>query len=162
MQLIGSGTILREVVAAADLLREDYKIPADIWSATSFNELRRECLEVERWNALHPNDKPRRSYLERVLEGRKGPYIAATDYMKIVPEQIERWVPGRYVTLGTDGYGRSDSRAALRAHFEVDRYYIVVAALKALADDGALDQKTVTDAIERYKLDPDKPDPVTL
>ena len=162
VQLIGSGTILREVVAAADLLREDYKIPADIWSATSFNELRRECLEVERWNALHPNDKPRRSYLERVLEGRKGPYIAATDYMKIVPEQIERWVPGRYVTLGTDGYGRSDSRAALRAHFEVDRYYIVVAALKALADDGALDQKTVIDAIERYKLDPDKPDPVTL
>ena len=162
VQLIGSGTILREVVAAAELLRSDYKIPADIWSATSFNELRRECLEVERWNALHPNEKPRRSYLERTLEGRSGPFIAATDYMKIVAEQIERWVPGRYVTLGTDGFGRSDARAALRAHFEVDRHYIVVAALKALADDGALDEKTVIDAIERYNIDPDKPDPVTL
>ncbi|MEO0579145.1 MAG: pyruvate dehydrogenase (acetyl-transferring), homodimeric type [Pseudomonadota bacterium] len=162
VQLIGSGTILREVIAAAELLKKDYKIPADIWSATSFNELRRECLEVERWNALHPEAKPRRSYLERVLEGRSGPFIAATDYMKIVAEQIERWIPGRYVTLGTDGFGRSDARAALRAHFEVDRYYIAVAALKALADDGALDQKTVIDAIERYKIDPDKADPVTL
>ncbi|MEM1263323.1 MAG: pyruvate dehydrogenase (acetyl-transferring), homodimeric type [Pseudomonadota bacterium] len=162
VQLIGSGTILREVVAAAEMLSKDYKIPADIWSATSFNELRRECLEVERWNALHPEEAPRRSYLERVLEGRQGPFIAATDYMKIVPEQIERWVPGRYVTLGTDGYGRSDARAALRDHFEVDRRYIVVAALKALADDGALDQKTVVEAIARYNIDPDKPDPVTL
>lgn len=163
VQLIGSGTILREVLAASKLLMEDYEIPSDIWSATSFNELRRECLEVERWNNLHPTaDKPRRSYLERVLEGRDGPFIAATDYMKIVPEQIERWVPGRYVTLGTDGFGRSDSRAALRDHFEVNRYYIAVAALKALADDGALDQKTVQDAIERYKIDPDKADPVTL
>ncbi|MEM8983142.1 MAG: pyruvate dehydrogenase (acetyl-transferring), homodimeric type [Pseudomonadota bacterium] len=162
VQLIGSGTILREVVAAAKMLSDDYKIPADIWSATSFNELRRECLEVERWNALHPEEEPRRSYLERVLEGRPGPFIAATDYMKIVPEQIERWVPGRYVTLGTDGFGRSDARAALRDHFEVDRRYIVVAALKALADDGALDQKTVVEAIERYGIDPDKPDPVTL
>ncbi len=163
VQLMGSGTILREVIAASKLLMDDYEIPSDIWSATSFNELRRECLEVERWNNLHPTaEKPRRSYLEKVLEGRDGPFIAATDYMKIVPEQIERWVPGRFVTLGTDGYGRSDSRAALRDHFEVNRYYIAVAALKALADDGALDQKTVQDAIVRYKIDPDKADPVTL
>ncbi len=161
-QLIGSGTILREVVAAADLLMDDYKIPSDIWSATSFNELRRECLAVERWNHLHPEEAPRRSYLETILEGHTGPFIAATDYMKIVPEQVQRWIPGRYVTLGTDGFGRSDARAALRDHFEVNRYYIVVAALKALADDGALDQKTVQDAIERYNINPEKPDPVTL
>ncbi len=162
VQLIGSGTILREVVAASELLQSDFDIPSDIWSATSFNELRRDCLETERWNNLHPGEEPRRSYLERCLEGVEGPFIAATDYMKIVPEQIERWVPGRYVTLGTDGFGRSDSRAALRNHFEVNRHYIVVAALKALADDGALDAKTVTDAIKRYGIDPDKPDPVTL
>ncbi|MEO0996432.1 MAG: pyruvate dehydrogenase (acetyl-transferring), homodimeric type, partial [Pseudomonadota bacterium] len=162
VQLIGSGTILREVVAASELLQSDFDIPSDIWSATSFNELRRDCLETERWNNLHPGEEPRRSYLERCLEGVEGPFIAATDYMKIVPEQIERWVPGRYVTLGTDGFGRSDSRAALRDHFEVNRHYIVVAALKALADDGALDAKTVTDAIQRYGIDPDKADPVTL
>lgn len=162
VQLMGSGTILREVIAASKLLMDDFEIPSDIWSATSFNELRRECLEVERWNHLHPTSEPRRSYLEKILDGRDGPFIAATDYMKIVPEQIERWVPGRFVTLGTDGFGRSDARAALRDHFEVNRYYIAVAALKALADDGALDQKTVQAAIERYQIDPNKPDPVTL
>ncbi len=162
VQLIGSGTILREVIAAAELLEADYAIPADIWSATSFNQLRRECLEVERWNQLHPGEKPRRSYLDQCLAGRTGPFVAATDYMKAVPDQIQRWMPGQYVTLGTDGYGRSDSRAALRQHFEVDRRYIAVTALKALADDGALDAETVLDAIQRYEIDPDKPDPVTL
>jgi pyruvate dehydrogenase E1 component len=162
VQLMGSGTILREVIAAAELLESDFGVPSDIWSVTSFNQLRREALEVERWNQLHPDDKPRRSYFESCLAKREGPYIAATDYMKIVPDQVQRWVPGRFVSLGTDGYGRSDSRKALRRFFEVDKHYIAVAALKALADDGKLDQKTVGEAIRKYGIDPDKPDPVTL
>jgi pyruvate dehydrogenase E1 component len=162
VQLMGSGTILREVVAAAELLYSDFGIPADIWSVTSFNELRRDALQVERWNQLHPEAETRKSYLEEKLQNVSGPFIAATDYMKIVPDQIERWVPGRFVSLGTDGYGRSDGRAALRQHFEVDKRYIAVTALKALADDGVLDHKTVAQAIEKYGIDPDRPDPVTL
>jgi pyruvate dehydrogenase E1 component len=161
-QLMGSGTILREVLGAADILMKDFGIPADVWSVTSFNELRRDALEVERWNQLHPDAEPRKCYVEQALADRPGPYVAATDYMKIVSDQIERWVPGRFVSLGTDGYGRSDDRASLRKHFEVDKRYIVVTALKALADDGALDQKTVVEAIEKYGIDPDRPDPVTL
>lgn len=161
-QLFGSGTILREVIAAAELLKEDFDISTDIWSVTSFNELRRDALAMERWNQLHPESVPRTSYLEQCLHGRSGPYIAATDYMKIVPDQIQRWMPGSYVTLGTDGFGRSDGREALRQHFEVDKRYVAVTALKALADDGVLEQKTVTDAIAKYGIDPDKPDPVTL
>jgi len=162
VQLMGSGTILREVIGAAELLESDFGIPADIWSVTSFNELRRDALEVERWNQLHPEAAARKCYVQQCLGSRKGPYIAATDYMKIVPDQIQRWVPGRFITLGTDGFGRSDGRAALRQHFEVDKRYIAVSALKALADDGALDQKTVSQAIKKYGIDPDRPDPVTL
>ncbi len=161
-QLMGSGTILREVLHAAELLEKDFGIPSDVWSVTSFNELRRDGLEVERWNQLHPEDEPRKSYVEQCLGDRKGPYIAATDYMKVVPDQIQRWVPGRFISLGTDGYGRSDARDALRQHFEVDERFIAVAALKALADEGAIDQKTVTEAIRKYDIDPDRPDPVTL
>ena len=161
-QLMGSGTILREVLAAADLLKEDFGIPTDIWSVTSFNELRRDALETERWNILHPTETPRKSYLEEKLAGKPGPYIAATDYMKIVADQVQRWMPGRYISLGTDGYGRSDARKELREHFEVDRRFIAVTALKALADDGVLDFKTVSQAIEKYGIDPDRPDPVTL
>ena len=161
-QLLGSGTILREVIAAAALLENDFDIPTDVWSVTSFNELRRDGLAVERWNQLHPGETPRRCYVEECLAERPGPYIAATDYMKIVPDQIQRWVPGTFVSLGTDGYGRSDAREALRRHFEIDKHYIAVTALKALADDGVLDQKTVTQAIEKYGIDPDRPDPVTL
>jgi pyruvate dehydrogenase E1 component len=161
-QLMGSGTILREVIAAAELLQEDFNVPSDIWSITSFNELRRDALSTERWNQLHPEDDPRTSYLQQCLDGRKGPFIAATDYMKIVPDQLQRWMPGQYVTLGTDGFGRSDGRDALRQHFEVDKRYIAVTALKALADDGVLDQKTVSEAIKKYAIDPEKPDPVTL
>jgi pyruvate dehydrogenase E1 component len=162
VQLMGSGTILREVIAAAELLRKDHRIRVDVWSVTSFNELRREALEVERWNQLHPEEEPRKSYIEHALADRPGPYVAATDYMKIVPDQIRNWVPGTFKSLGTDGYGRSDARKALREHFEVDRHYIVVAALKALADDGAIDQKMVAAAINKYGIDPDRPDPVTL
>ncbi len=161
-QLMGSGTILREVIAAAELLFKDFGLPTDVWSVTSFNELRRDALEIERWNQLHPDEKPRKTYIEQCFGSRPGPYIAATDYMKIIADQIQRWVPGRFISLGTDGYGRSDGREALRQHFEVDKRYIVVTALKALADDGALDQKTVAKAIEKYGIDPDKPDPVAL
>jgi pyruvate dehydrogenase E1 component len=161
-QLMGSGTILREVLAAAELLANDFGVPTDVWSVTSFNELRRDGLKVERWNQLHPDEEPQKCYVEQCLADRPGPYIAATDYMKVVPDQIQRWVPGRFVSLGTDGYGRSDARKALREHFEVDRHYIAVSALKALADDGALDQKTVGEAIRKYGIDPDRPDPVTL
>ena len=161
-QLMGSGTILREVLGAAELLYDDFGIPSDVWSVTSFNELRRDALEVERWNQLHPDEEPRKCYVEEKLEGKSGPFIAATDYMKIVPDQIQRWVPGRFISLGTDGYGRSDGRAALRQHFEVDKRYIAVTALKALADDGAIDQATVRQAIEKYGIDSDRPDPVTL
>ena len=162
VQLMGSGTILREVIGAAELLYSDFGVPADIWSVTSFNELRREALATERWNQLHPEEDPRQSFLESTLAHREGPYVAATDYMKIVPDQIQRWMPGQYVTLGTDGYGRSDGRDALRRFFEVDRRYIAVTALKALADDGKIDQQTVAEAIKKYGIDPDKPDPVTL
>ncbi|MEM6808078.1 MAG: pyruvate dehydrogenase (acetyl-transferring), homodimeric type [Pseudomonadota bacterium] len=161
-QLFGSGTILREVLAAAEMLEADFRIPSDVWSVTSYNELRRECLEVERWNQLHPDDEPRKSYLDTALAGRSGPFVAATDYMKIVPDQIQRWIPGTFISLGTDGFGRSDSRKAVREFFEVDRRYIVVTTLKALADEGALDQSTVAEAIEKYGIDPDRPDPVTL
>jgi pyruvate dehydrogenase E1 component len=161
-QLLGSGTILREVIGAAELLEKDFRIPSDIWSVTSFNELRRDALEIERWNQLHPEAKPRKSYIEQCFADRPGPYVAATDYMKIVPDQIQRWVPGSFVSLGTDGYGRSDGRAALRQHFEVDKRYIAVTTLKALADDGVLDQKTVVEAIKKYGIDPDRPDPVKL
>ena len=162
IQLMGSGTILREVLFAAELLRDEFDVQADVWSVTSFNELRRDALAVERWNQLHPAEKARASYIEQILAGRKGPYIAATDYMKIVPDQVQRWMPGRYVTLGTDGYGRSDGRSALRKFFEVDRHYITVAALKALADDGVLEQAIVVQAIEKFGIDPEKPDPVAL
>ena len=159
-QLMGSGTILREVEAAADLLEKEFSIPADVWSVTSFNELRRDGLEVERVNRLNPGAEQQRCYVQQCLGDREGPYIAATDYMKAVPDQIRQWVPGRFVVLGTDGFGRSDARAALRSHFEVDRKHIALAALKALADDGKLDYATVNEAIKKLGIDPKKPDPV--
>ncbi|MGI9257678.1 MAG: pyruvate dehydrogenase (acetyl-transferring), homodimeric type, partial [Gammaproteobacteria bacterium] len=162
VQLMGSGTILREVLAAADILTDRFDIPADVWSVTSFSELRREALEVERWNDLHPESEQRKSYVTTCLDGKPGPFVAATDYMKIVPDQIRQWVPGRFSVLGTDGFGRSDGRAALRKFFEVDRHSIVVTALKALADDGMVDNRTVSEAIAAFGIDPDKPDPVTL
>ena len=151
-----------EVLAAAELLSKDFRIPVDVWSVTSFNELRRDALEVERWNQLHPQAEPRRCYIEEKLADRPGPYIAATDYMKIVSDQIHGFVPGTFYSLGTDGYGRSDARKPLREHFEVDSRYIVITALNALAVDGMLDRKTVAAAIKKYGIDPDRPDPVKL
>jgi pyruvate dehydrogenase E1 component len=160
--LLGSGTILREVIKAADVLEQDFGVAADVFSAPSFSELRREALDAERWNLLHPDQSPRVPYVRQLLEGCTGPFIAATDYMRIVPDQIRQWIPGAYHVLGTDGYGRSDSRAALRHFFEVDHRYVVVAALKMLADEGKLDRGTVTRAIAKFGIDPEKPNPVTV
>lgn len=156
VQLMGSGTILREVIAAADLLRNDFGVTADIWSMTSFNLLRREGMEVSRYNLLHPTETPRVSYVEQQLQGRTGPVIAATDYIRNYADQIREYVPNRYVVLGTDGFGRSDSRANLREFFEVDRYHVVVAALSALARDGKVDANRVAEAITKYGINVDK------
>jgi pyruvate dehydrogenase E1 component len=157
VQLMGSGTILREVEAAADLLRNDFGIAADVWSVTSFNLLNRDGRETARWNLLHPTETPREAYLTRALAGRSGPFIAATDYIRAYADQVREFVPGRYTVLGTDGFGRSDSRQNLRKFFEVDRHYVVVAALKALADEGKLPAARVAEAMTRYGIDADKP-----
>jgi pyruvate dehydrogenase E1 component len=162
VQLMGSGTILREVMAAADLLREDFKVNADIWSATSFNELRRDGMSAERWSLLHPSKPRRKSYLETTLEGHAGPVVAATDYMRSFADQVRSQIPRRYVVLGTDGFGRSDYRVKLRKFFEVNRYYVAVAALKALADDGEIKPEVVDEAIKKYGLDPERADPWTV
>ena len=161
VQLLGSGTILREVIAGAALLEKDFGISADIWSVTSFNELRRDGIETARWNLLHPEAEPRLSYVGQCLKDRAGPVIAASDYMKVFADQIRGFLPqpAHYSVLGTDGFGRSDTRRALRRFFEVDRHYVAVAALKALADQEALPRKKVTEAIQKYGVDPEKPNP---
>jgi pyruvate dehydrogenase E1 component len=163
-QLLGSGTILREVIAAAELLESDWSVSADVWSAPSFNELRREGLDADRWNMLHPEDPPRIPYVTQCLAGRKGAVVAATDYIKAFADQIRPFIPhGReYRVLGTDGFGRSDSRRKLRHFFEVNRYWIAVAALKALADQGDVKPALVAKAIKKYELDANKPNPVTV
>jgi len=161
-QLMGSGTILREVEKAARLLEKDFKIHCDVWSVTSFSELRRESLEIDRWNELNPEKKRKSSYLEKLLSKQEGPFIAATDYMKMVPDQIQKWVPGIYKTLGTDGYGRSDGRAALREHFEVDARFIMLSTLNALAEKGDIEKRDVVKAIKKYKIDPKKISPERL
>jgi pyruvate dehydrogenase E1 component len=158
-QLLGSGTILREVIAAADLLENDFGVTTDIWSCPSFTELRRDGMEAERWNYLHPTQAPRKSYVETCLGGREGPVVAATDYMRAFAEQIRPYVSRRYLCLGTDGFGRSDYRVALRKFFEVDRHYVVVAALKCLADEGTLPTQKVADAIGRYGIDAERKAP---
>ena len=160
VQLLGSGTIFREVIAAADLLAEDFGVQADLWSAPSFNELKRNGDDVVRWNRLHPDKQPRQSHVEQCLAGTAGPVVAATDYVKLYADQIRAFVPHRYVVLGTDGFGRSDTRKALRRHFEVDRHHVVVATLKALAEEGTIPAKTVKEAIKKYGLDPEKPNPL--
>jgi pyruvate dehydrogenase E1 component len=162
VQLLGSGTILREVLAAADLLESDFGVVCDVWSVTSFTELRRDGIEVERWNMLHPGSQPRRAYVSDCLSGRSGPVVASTDYMRAFPDQIRQWVPAPYRVLGTDGFGRSDYRRALRRFFEIDRHYVTVAALKALADEGSVKVARVQDAIGRYEIDPETPMPTTV
>ena len=162
VQLLGSGAILREAIAAVDLLRDDFGVAADIWSVTSFNELRREGLSAHRWNMLHPKEKPRQSYVEQCLGNTHGPVIASTDYMKAYADQIREFVPGTYSVLGTDGFGRSDTRAQLRRFFEVDRHHIAVAALSALVKDNIIEAGEAARAIDLYGISPDKPDPATL
>jgi len=161
VQLMGSGTILREVIAAAELLDKDFAVTADIWSCPSFNELARDGSDVERHNRFHPEDKaPRKAYVTQQLEGRQGPAIVATDYIRAYPEQIRAFVPMRYSVLGTDGYGRSDTRDNLRRHFEVDRFHVAQAAIAALAADGKMTAKDVARAIKLYKIDAEKPNPI--
>jgi pyruvate dehydrogenase E1 component len=162
VQLLGSGTILREVIAAADLLEQDHGVAADIWSVTSFNELRRDGLAAQRWNLLHPQAAPREPFVQRCLAGRQGPAVAATDYMRSYADQIRAFMDRCYLVLGTDGYGRSDTRRQLRRFFEVDRHYVAIAALKALAEEGRVPAEGVAEAIRRYGIDPEKPDPVTV
>jgi pyruvate dehydrogenase E1 component len=161
VQLLGSGTILREVEAAAELLANDWGIGADIWSVTSFNELRREALLLEREAFLNPDAEANKPHVTKCLEGRDGPVIASTDYMKLYADQVRAWVPSDYTVLGTDGFGRSDTREKLRYFFEVDRYFVTVAALRALADRGEIDRKQVGEALKKYGIDANKPNPLT-
>ena len=161
-QLMGSGTILREVLASSEILLKDFGVDSDVWSVTSFNELRRNALQIERWNNLNPDKQPKKNYIQSCLSSSAGPFIAATDYMKIIPDQIQRWVPGTFISLGTDGYGRSDTRSALRKHFEVDRWFIVITTLKALSDQGMIDGRIVSKAIKKYGIDPSRKDPMNL
>jgi pyruvate dehydrogenase E1 component len=159
VQLLGAGAILREVIAAADLLEQDWGVNADVWSVTSFTELRRDGMGTERWNRMHPLDSPRRSWVEHCLASTGGPVIAASDYVRAVPDLIRAWVPRRFITLGADGYGRSDTRAALRSFFEIDRNSIVIAALSALAEQGSLTPSVASEAIARYGCSLSAPHP---
>ncbi len=160
-QLFGSGTILREVIAAAELLKQDWKVSADVWSITSYNELAREAVDCERWNMLNPGKKARTSYITQQLEKCDGPVIASSDYIRAVSNQVRKYVPANYTILGTDGFGRSDTRKNLRRHFEINRYYVALATLKTLADEGKVPASRVTEAIKRYGIDTKKPNPVT-
>jgi pyruvate dehydrogenase E1 component len=161
VQLMGSGTILREVEAEADLLRDDFGVTADVWSATSYTLLGRDGLDIERQNLLNPLDPPKTAFVQRQLDGHAGPVIAASDYVKMFAEQIRPFVDRRFHALGTDGFGRSDGRAKLRAFFEVDRHWVTLAALRALAMDGTIESSVVASALERFGIDPRKPNPLT-
>ena len=162
VQLLGSGTIFNEVIAAAELLKNDWGVEADIWGCPSFNELARNGQDAARWNLLHPLEAPRKSHVEQKLEGAVGPVIAATDYIRLFSEQIRPFVKNTYVTLGTDGFGRSDTREKLRHFFEVDRRWVTLAALKALADEGRIERDKVAAALVKYQLDPSKPNPMSV
>ncbi len=159
-QLFGSGTIMNEVLKAAEILEEDYKVAADVWSVTSYKELRRDALEVERWNMLHPSEKPRVPYISRQLKDENGVYVAASDYVKALPDSIAKWIPGTLMSLGTDGFGRSEGRAELRDFFEVDAKHIVIAVLYALAKEDKIKMQAVDKAIKQLDVDPGKPNPV--
>ncbi|MDN3650173.1 pyruvate dehydrogenase (acetyl-transferring), homodimeric type [Reinekea marina] len=162
VQLMGSGSILQEVRAAAEILRNDFDVQVDVWAVTSYNELTRDGLDIDRTNLLNPESKPKEAYVTKTLSKRRGPVISASDYMKNYANQIRKWVPQDYHVLGTDGFGRSDSRAKLRHFFEVDRHWVTVAALKALADEGTIEAKVVSQAIEKFGLDINKPNPMTV
>jgi pyruvate dehydrogenase E1 component len=161
VNLLGSGTILHEVIAAADMLENEFDVGTTVWSAPSFTQLKRDGASVERWNMLHPEEEPKQSFVAKKFADAKGPAIAATDYVRGLPEMIRPYIPVAFHTLGTDGYGRSDTREALREFFEVDRRWITVCALKALADEDKIERKVVGEAIRKYGIDPDKPEPIT-
>jgi pyruvate dehydrogenase E1 component len=158
VRLLGSGTILREVEAAADLLSDDFGIAAEVWSVTSFTELRRDGLERER-EARFEGGQVSKTWVEECLGDGDAPVVAATDYMKALPDGIRQWVPARFEVLGTDGFGRSDFRKALRRFFEVDRHHVVVTALRALEREGEVEASVVADAMKKYEIDTDAPDP---
>ncbi|HEX2164759.1 MAG TPA: pyruvate dehydrogenase (acetyl-transferring), homodimeric type [Thermoanaerobaculia bacterium] len=160
VQLFGSGTLLREAERARQILAERFGVAAELWSATSYKELRRDALECERWNLHHPGEEPRVPYVTRVLEGHEGPVVAVTDYMKLVPEQIARWVPNGLTPLGTDGFGRSETRQALRRFFEVDAEHVALAALNRLAAEGKVEREVAVKAVGELGIDPEKADPV--
>jgi pyruvate dehydrogenase E1 component len=162
VQLMGCGSILREVLAAAELLEKDFGVAATVWSTPSFTELQRQGTDTARWNMLHPAEQPRQSYVAECLSSRVGPVVAASDYVQMFANQIRPFVDRRYVALGTDGYGRSDTRKNLRRFFEVDRHYVAVAAINALADEGDVPRSKVADAIKKYGVDADKPNPLTV
>jgi pyruvate dehydrogenase E1 component len=162
VQLMGSGVILREVIEAAKILEADFKISADIFSVTSFNELRKNALDIERWNILNPDKDKKLSNIENTISDKESPIIASTDYMKSFPEQISRFLPNQFIALGTDGYGRSDSREALRDFFEVDRFYIVIASLNALVDTKKIDSSVLLKALKKFKIDGNKPNPTSV
>jgi pyruvate dehydrogenase E1 component len=150
------------VIAAAELLKKDWGVESDLWGAPSFTELAREGNATARWNLLNPTEAQRESHVEKMLKGVRGPVIASTDYVRTFAEQIRAFVPRRYVVLGTDGFGRSDTREKLRHFFEVDRYWVTVASLKALADEGVLPREKVAEALKKYNLDANKPNPMTV
>jgi pyruvate dehydrogenase E1 component len=160
IHLLGSGAILREALRAQEILAERFEVAADVWSVTSYKELRRDALAAERWNRLHPTATPRQSYVEKLLAQEKGIFIAATDYMKLLPEMISRWVPGSLTPLGTDGFGRSENRVSLRRFFEVDAECIALAALNRLAQQGEMKTARIQKAIQELGIDPEKVDPV--
>lgn len=162
VQLFGSGTILREVIEAAELLKKDWKVSADVWSITSYNELAREAVDCERWNMLNPNKKARVPYITDQLTDCEGPVVSSSDYIRTVSNQVRQYVPATYTVLGTDGFGRSDTRKNLRRHFEVNSHYVVLATLKTLADEGTISASKVSNAIKKYNIDANKPNPITV
>ena len=160
--LYGSGAIMNSALAAADILEQDYKVGADVWSITSYKALHRDCLDAERLNRMHPGEEPRLSYVEKCLAGERGVHVMASDYVKALPESIARWFPNPPIALGTDGFGRSESREALRDHFEVDKRFIVLGALSALAREGQIECDVVKQAMQDLNIDPDKANPTYL
>jgi pyruvate dehydrogenase E1 component len=161
-QIFGSGPIIRSALAAQEILAEKYGVSADVWSATNYKQLRTDAQAAQRWNMLHPTETPRQSYVETLLAKEKGPFIAVSDFMKIVPEQINQWVPGGLTILGTDGFGRSETRENLRRFFEIDAPMVVIATLTALAKQGAVDKKLVAQAIQDLGINPEKTHPVCV
>tara|TARA_B100000609_G_C17094726_1_gene371215 strand:- start:247 stop:840 length:594 start_codon:yes stop_codon:yes gene_type:complete len=162
VQLLGSGTILREIISAAEILSKDYNIDSDVWSVTSFNELRRDGMETERWNLLNPDEKRKKSYVQKCLEKRDGPIIAASDYTRSFSDQIRPYTNKPFYSFGTDGYGRSDTRKNLRKFFEVDKEHVVTYGLSVLAKEQLIASKYATEAVKKYKIDPNKPMPTKL